>query len=72
MPERMRAIGARSLAIEHPHALAVAKLPGLHRDPLDRLLVAQAKLLDLTIVTTDSAVAQYPVATLTVQGSAAR
>jgi PIN domain nuclease of toxin-antitoxin system len=64
VPERMRAIGARALAVEHPHALAVAKLPPLHRDLFDRLLVAQATLLDLTIATADPSVAQYPVPTM--------
>ncbi len=66
VPERVHAIGARALPIEQPHALAVATLPPLHRDPFDRLLVAQAGLLDLTIVTADPAVAQYPIASLTV------
>jgi PIN domain nuclease of toxin-antitoxin system len=66
VPDRMRAIGAQALAIEHPHALAVATLPPLHRDPFDRLLVAQATLLGLTIVTADPAVAQYPLPTLLV------
>jgi PIN domain nuclease of toxin-antitoxin system len=64
VPDRMRAVGAQALAIEHPHALAVATLPPLHRDPFDRLLVAQATLLGLTIVTADPAVAQYPIPTL--------
>jgi PIN domain nuclease of toxin-antitoxin system len=66
VPDRMRAVGAQALAIEHPHALAVATLPPLHRDPFDRLLVAQAALLGLTILTADPAVAQYPVPTLLV------
>lgn len=66
VPDRIRAIGAQALAIEHPHALAVAALPWLHRDPFDRLLVAQATLLDLTIATADPAVAQYPIRTLLV------
>jgi PIN domain nuclease of toxin-antitoxin system len=60
----MRAIAAEALAVEHPHALAVATLPNLHRDPFDRLLIAQASLLGLTILTADRAVAQYPVPTL--------
>jgi PIN domain nuclease of toxin-antitoxin system len=64
VPERMRVIGARAVAVEHPHALAVSTLPALHRDPFDRLLVAQATLLDLTIMTADSAVAQYPIPTV--------
>ena len=66
VPERMRAIGAQPLAVEHPHTLAVATLPPLHRDPFDRLLVAQAMLLDLTIATADPAVAQYGVSTVLV------
>ena len=61
VPARMRTIGAQALAIEHSHALAVATIPNLHRDPFDRLLVAQAMLLGLTILTADPAVAQYPV-----------
>ncbi len=61
VPDRIRAIGATPLAIEHGHALAVAALPALHGDPFDRLLVAQAKLLDLEILTADSAIARYPV-----------
>jgi PIN domain nuclease of toxin-antitoxin system len=66
VPDRMRAIRAQALAVEHPHALAVATLPQLHRDPFDRLLVAQATLLGLTIITADPSVAQYPVPTVLV------
>jgi PIN domain nuclease of toxin-antitoxin system len=49
--DRMRAVGVEPLAIEHAHALAVADLPALHRDPFDRMLVAQARHLRLRIVT---------------------
>lgn len=66
VPRRIRAIGAEAAAVEHPHALAVASLPPLHRDPFDRLLVAQAGLLGLTIITTDPAITQYPIATIRV------
>ena len=66
VPERLRAIGAESLPVEHAHALAVAKLPSLHRDPFDRLLVSQAGLLNLPILTADPQVAAYPVRTLLV------
>lgn len=66
VPERMRAVGARGLPIEHTHALAVAALPPLHGDPFDRLLVAQAGLLDVPILTADPTVADYPVQTLTI------
>jgi len=66
VPTRMRAIGAQALPIEHAHALAVASLPALHRDPFDRLLVAQAEAAGATILTADPAVAQYPAETLLV------
>ena len=52
------------LAIDLEHALGVALLPSLHRDPFDRLLVAQAIAEDLTIVTSDAAIARYPVRVL--------
>jgi len=69
VPERIRAIGAQAVAVEHPHALAVATLPALHRDPFDRLLVAQATLLGLTIMTADPSVAQYATPTVVIQRS---
>jgi PIN domain nuclease of toxin-antitoxin system len=64
VPARIRAIGAQPLAVEHSQALAVASLPPLHRDPFDRLLVAQAGALGVAILTADPAVAQYPHETL--------
>lgn len=66
VPERLRASGAYALPIEHTHALAVAALPSLHRDPFDRLLVAQAGVLDVPILTADPAIAGYAVRTLMV------
>jgi PIN domain nuclease of toxin-antitoxin system len=60
----MRAIGALGVPIEHTHALAVAELPSLHTDPFDRLLVAQAKLLDVSVLTADPPLAEYPVRVL--------
>lgn len=67
MPERMRSIGAGSLPIEHSHALAVSSLPPLHRDPFDRLLVAQAGVLGVPILTADPILAEYPVETVVVE-----
>ncbi|MCL2769226.1 MAG: type II toxin-antitoxin system VapC family toxin [Solirubrobacterales bacterium] len=66
VPRRLDTIGAEPLAIEHSHALAVWRLERLHRDPFDRLLVAQAGQLQMTIVTADRAVDQYPVRTVLV------
>jgi PIN domain nuclease of toxin-antitoxin system len=42
------------------HAIALASLPSIHRDPFDRVLVAQAIVEGLTLVTSDPAVAKYP------------
>jgi PIN domain nuclease of toxin-antitoxin system len=42
------------------HAIAVDSLPSLHRDPFDRLLVSQATVESVTLLTTDAQVAAYP------------
>lgn len=67
VPDRMRAIGAEPLAVQHSHALALGELPPLHRDPFDRMLVAQARDLSLRIVTADPQIARYEVETLLVR-----
>ncbi|MEO6318754.1 MAG: type II toxin-antitoxin system VapC family toxin [Acidimicrobiales bacterium] len=53
------------LAISWAHATAAAALPPHHRDPFDRMLVAQAQLEDLTLVTRDPKMSAYDVAILT-------
>jgi len=52
--------GYRELVITGEHAVAVASLPLLHRDPFDRILVAQSVVEGITLLTTDPLVAQYP------------
>jgi PIN domain nuclease of toxin-antitoxin system len=52
------------LPITVAHGLHVGMLPRHHRDPFDRLLVAQAQLEGLTIVTRDPRIARYDVETL--------
>ncbi len=59
VPSRMALGGVTGLAIEHSHTLAVADLPEHHRDPFDRLLVAQAKVANLRIVSSDDVFANY-------------
>jgi PIN domain nuclease of toxin-antitoxin system len=49
-----------SLAIDEESALHVARLPALHRDPFDRLLVSQAIVHGMTILTPDQLISQYP------------
>lgn len=49
------------LPVQTPHALSVATLPGYHRDPFDRLLIAQARIEGMTLVSGDSKFAAYSV-----------
>lgn len=69
VPSRMQSTQVTGLPIEHAHTLQVAALPPLHRDPFDRLLVAQAMVLGLPIVTADPAIVEYPVATELLDGT---
>jgi PIN domain nuclease of toxin-antitoxin system len=64
LPERVRDSGFRELPIGFSHAIAAGRLPLIHRDPFDRMLVAQARCEDLTLVTRDPRCQQYDVATL--------
>lgn len=48
------------MAITSAHAAAVATLPALHRDPFDRILIAQAIVEGVTVLTADSSVLAYP------------
>ena len=52
------------LPITIPHALAVADLPHHHNDPFDRLLIAQAKVEGLTLVTRDEQIKKYDVSVM--------
>ena len=58
---RVTAFGLHVLTIELAHALRVAELPLHHRDPFDRLLIAQAALDGLLLCTADSSIAAYDV-----------
>ncbi len=60
-----------SLPIHHGHALHAAALPEHHRDPFDRMLVAQAQLEGLQLMTVDKKVARYDVDILPGRGSKA-
>jgi PIN domain nuclease of toxin-antitoxin system len=68
-PERFirdarEAHGIASLPIDEESALHVSRLPMLHRDPFDRMLVSQAIVHGLTILTPDPLVTQYPARTI--------
>ena len=62
--DRAQRLGADVLPIAAQHAAAVEHLPFYHRDPFDRLLVAQAAFEGLTLVTTDRMLVRYDVAVL--------
>ncbi len=64
VPARIDATRVRAFPIDHAHALRVSALPRHHRDPFDRLLVAQAQIEDLTILTADALFGAYDVATI--------
>jgi PIN domain nuclease of toxin-antitoxin system len=64
LPERVRDCGFRELPILSAHARAAGRLPLIHRDPFDRMLVAQARCEDLVLVTSDPRCRQYDVPTL--------
>jgi PIN domain nuclease of toxin-antitoxin system len=56
---RFTEFGYTSLGLEVPHILRQETLPDLHRDPFDRLLLAQALVARLQLVTHDGALAAY-------------
>ena len=60
-PARVRSLGFQPLDITTAHALAVGGLPDVHRDPFDRIMIAQAQIEGLTFVTRDPINQQYPV-----------
>ena len=61
VPSRMQRTNMEPLAISHSHALQVATLSRHHRDPFDRLLVAQAQLEGVPLVTADRAFDAYDI-----------
>jgi len=61
VPSRLASSGTRGLPIQHAHAVHAGALPPHHRDPFDRLLIAQAQLEQLTLLSADRQLAAYDV-----------
>lgn len=61
IPEQMALNAILGLPIEMSHALRVYSLPARHRDPFDRMLIAQSQVEDLPILTSDPQIARYEV-----------
>lgn len=59
VPKRLTSQGIRSLPISHIHALAAGELPRHHRDPFDRMLVAQARNERMVLMTADPSFKKY-------------
>ncbi len=52
--------GYMELAVLGKHVVAAGDLPGIHKDPFDRILIAQSTVEGLTLLTSDTTVARYP------------
>ena len=61
LAERVRDMGFRELAVTHTHTITAGRLPPHHRDPFDRILVAQASVEGLTLASRDTSIALYDV-----------
>ena len=61
---QQQANGVQILPVKLDHVLAVESLPAVHKDPFDRLLIAQANVEGAVLVSADALVAQYPVSVL--------
>jgi PIN domain nuclease of toxin-antitoxin system len=59
VPSRMAANGVLGLPVQHVHALRVAELPHHHRDPFDRLIVAQAVVAKAPLITRDRTIHRH-------------
>lgn len=64
VPDRIGRHGFELLAIELPHVFRAGALPRIHGDPFDRMLVAQAQIEGLPILTADPAIGRYDVETI--------
>jgi PIN domain nuclease of toxin-antitoxin system len=61
VPSRLRRSGVTPIGIDHADVLAVEHLPPLHRDPFDRVLIAQASRRGVPVVTRDPVFGDYSV-----------
>ncbi len=61
MESAIRMVGFMPLQVTFQHAEAVSRLPLHHSDPFDRMLIVQAQVEELTLITVDEAIQQYDV-----------
>ncbi len=60
----IKSLDATVAPVRAPHIYALERLPSIHRDPFDRLLIAQAIAESWVLITSDEAVRKYPASTL--------
>ena len=61
IPSRRELYGIEALPLDEEAVLQLPKLPGIHNDPFDRMLVCQAIVHGLTLLTPDEEITRYPV-----------
>nr|MBC8363176.1 type II toxin-antitoxin system VapC family toxin [Candidatus Desulfatibia profunda] len=61
IPAQREAHGIESLALAEDAVLHLPKLPDYHRDPFDRMLICQAQIHSMVILTPDDLISRYPV-----------
>jgi PIN domain nuclease of toxin-antitoxin system len=61
VPKRLAAQGIRSLSVNLDHSLRVYDLPSHHADPFDRMIIAQAMVEGMTVLTSDRVFEKYPI-----------
>jgi PIN domain nuclease of toxin-antitoxin system len=64
VPRVIERHGFTTLSVHLAHALRAGSLPDVHRDPFDRLLIAQAQVEGIPIITADPAIGRYEVETI--------
>jgi PIN domain nuclease of toxin-antitoxin system len=64
IPSRLAANQFQSLPIQMNHVLQVANLPEYHKDPFDRILIAQSQIEKIPILTRDNLIIQYQIITI--------
>ena len=62
--KHLRELGATLLPVDERHSFELIQLPLLHKDPFDRLLIAQARVEGMTLLTRDESIQRYSVNTL--------
>ncbi|OPY04723.1 MAG: PIN domain protein [Syntrophorhabdus sp. PtaB.Bin184] len=64
IPGQLMKNAIEPLPVEMSHALYVSRLPAIHRDPFDRIIIAQSILEKMPVVTRDTDIAKYKIKTL--------